>query len=421
MRGSRVVEWRGRHGRRVFWFLGVGVAAIVAASGSLAMAGSTSGAAIDSRAAGSTSDAAAKSGAAAKSDAAAESGAAGTGAAAGAESRAPLSAGDVTTKASTSTFPLADPDTVRAKDGRYVTYGTTVGAGRGKRCNGATGKLYVPVLVHGSGNAVGMTNCASGDALPNGPGSWAEPGGAIWAPGVARFGDRYFMFYTASRKGSGQKCIGRAISGSARGPFRNAGEWACPAGGRWAIDANPFVSGKSLYVTYRDDAIAAGPETGISTVRTDNQGQALWNTRRDLLKSTDITWDTKKTNGGTHVIENPSMWRMRDGHWYVMFSGNNWDSARYATGIADCGTTPLPRSRCRPARQGVKRPYFGFTGTAGIGPYRGLPQNRRGPGGMDVFGAADGSHRVVWHWWDGGSRYPMTGSLGRDASGFFVR
>ncbi|MFM9370576.1 family 43 glycosylhydrolase [Streptomyces sp. Da 82-17] len=338
----------------------------------------------------------------------------------GAALTAPTAVGAGTT-AATSAFPVADPDTVRAANGTYVTYGTTVPAGRGKRCEGATGKLYVPVLVHGSGNSVGLTDCASDDALPGGPGSWAEPGGAVWAPGVVRYGDRYFMYYTASRKGSGQKCIGRAIASDARGPFRNAGGWACPPGGRWAIDANPFVSGNTMYVTYRDDAITSGAETGLSTVRTDSEGRAVWSSRRDVLKSTDITWDTRKSNSSTHVVENPSMWRMPDKHWYLMWSGNNWDSPRYATGIADCGTTPLPGSRCKPLRRGVERPYFGYTGATGISPYKGLPDNRRGPGGMDVFKAADGSPRVVWHWWDGTLRRPMTGSLTRGADGFTVR
>ncbi|MFG3678985.1 family 43 glycosylhydrolase [Micromonospora chalcea] len=328
-------------------------------------------------------------------------------------------AGDLSTLADSSTFPLADPDTLLAKDGSYVTYGTTVGAGTGARC-GATGRLYVPVLVHGSGNSVGMANCASHDALPSGPGAWAEAGGAVWAPGVAQFGSRFFMFYTASRKGTGQKCIGRAISDSARGPFQNQGEWACPDAGRWALDANPFVAGGNLYVTYRDDAIASGAETGISTVRTDGEGRAIWDTRRDMLKSTDITWDTAKTSGGTHVVENPSMWKAADGDWYLMYSGNNWDSARYATGIARCGASPLPGSRCTPIREGVSRPFFGFTGSAGLNPIRGLPGNHQGPGGMDVFAAADGSERVVWHWWNGSTRFPMTGVLTRPSTGFLV-
>jgi arabinan endo-1,5-alpha-L-arabinosidase len=318
-----------------------------------------------------------------------------------------------------STFPLADPDTIHALDGGYITYGTTVGAGVGARC-GATGKLYVPQLAHGSGNSVGIANCASGDAMPNGPGAWAEPGGAIWAPGVTKLGSRYFMFYTASRRGTGQKCIGRAISSNARGPFRDAGEWACPPGGRWAIDADPFIYGGQLYVVYRDDAIASGAETGISVVRTDSEGRAIWSTRRDVLKSTDITWDTAKSTSSTHVVENPSMWRMSDGHWYVMYSGNNWNSARYATGIADCGTSPLPATRCTPIQQGVTRPYFGYTGSTGINPYRGLPGNHPGPGGMSVFAVPDGSLRVVWHWWNGTRRYIVNGALKRDSGGFYV-
>lgn len=66
----------------------------------------------------------------------------------------------------------------------YVTYGTTVGAGTGARC-GATGRLYVPALVHGSGNSVGMADCASHDALPSGQGAWAVAW--HWWNGSARF------------------------------------------------------------------------------------------------------------------------------------------------------------------------------------------------------------------------------------------
>jgi len=323
-----------------------------------------------------------------------------------------------------SRFPLGDPDTVRAEDGRYVTYGTTVRAGRGQRCGGARGRLHVPVLVHGSGDAErnGMADCASGDALPGGPGSWAKSGPAVWAPGVARYRGHYVMYYTAVRKGSaGKRCIGRAVAKSARGPFRSAGLWSCPSGGRWALDANPFVNGRSLYVTYRDDGVAKGAETGISTVRTDSSGRAVRKTRRTALKSTDIGWETRKNRGASaHIVENPAMWRAADGRWYLMYSGNRWDSARYATGIARCGRSPLPASRCRPLQHGARRPYFGFRGAAGVHPFRGLPQNHRGPGGMDVFTGADGRPHVVWHWWNGGVRHPMTGVLTRGAGGFSV-
>lgn len=93
-------------------------------------------------------------------------------------------ADDMSTPAGSSTFPLADPDTLPAKDGSYVTYGTTVGAGTGARC-GATGRLYVLVLTQGSGNSVGMVDCASHDALPSGPGAWAVAW--HWWNGSTRF------------------------------------------------------------------------------------------------------------------------------------------------------------------------------------------------------------------------------------------
>lgn len=319
-----------------------------------------------------------------------------------------------------SDFPLADPDTVLALDGTYVSYGTTVGAGRGRRCGG-TGKLYVPYLVHGSGDSVRISDCAAGDAMPSGPGAWAEPGGGIWAPGVARFGDRYFMYYTASRRGSGQKCIGLATSGGARGPFVDRGEWACPPAGRWAIDANPVVQGGTLYVAYRDDAITSFPETGVSAVRADANGRAVWSTRRDLLRSTDVGWETVRISGTSHVIENPSLFR-HEGVWYLTYSGNNWDSARYATGIARCGASPLPATRCTPMREGVRRPYLGFTGSAGLDPYRGLPGNHQGPGGMDIFQAADGSLRAIWHWWQPSdrSRHSAVGRFLENSGGFHV-
>ena len=92
----------------------------------------------------------------------------------------------------------------------------------------------------------------------------------------------------------------------------------------------------------------------------------------------------------------------------------------YATGIADCGTSPLPDSQCTPISDGGARPYFGSTGETGLNPVKGPPENRRGPGGMDVLTAADGSYRVVWHWWDGTRHSPMTGVLTQGAEGFPV-
>ncbi|MFC7621665.1 family 43 glycosylhydrolase [Microlunatus sp. GCM10028923] len=321
-----------------------------------------------------------------------------------------------------SRFPLADPNTVLAKDGTYVTYGTNVGATVGPRCGAPTGvKLFVPFLNHGSGDSVSMSDCAAGDALPGGPGAWTGDT-EVWAPGVVEFNGTYFMYYTATKKDSGQKCIGLATSGGAKSPFTVRGEWACPAGGRWAIDADPFVAGGKLYVVYRDDAITTWPDTGISVVQVGSDGFALWNTRRDLMKSTDLNWESTNMSGETRVIENPSIFVGGEGHYYLTFSGNNWRSARYSTGIADCGTSPLPSSRCRLLQDGANQPYFGYTGAGGLGPYRGLPGNHAGPGGMDVFYTSGNRRCVVWHWYDTAAdrRHPIIGELKLNSGGFYV-
>ncbi|HEX6686298.1 MAG TPA: family 43 glycosylhydrolase [Candidatus Limnocylindrales bacterium] len=322
---------------------------------------------------------------------------------------------------------LADPDTLQARDGTYVTYGTTVGPGVGPRCGAPADKtLYVPFLNHGSGDTVGMSDCFAGDALPSGPGAWAvEPNdddNAIWAPGVTEFNGTFYMYYTATKAGTGQKCIGYATSGGAKSPFTNRGEWACPSTGRWAIDADPFVANGRLYVTYRDDAITTKPNTGISIVQVRADGSAIWDTRVDALKSTDLVWESTRISGETHVIENPTIFLGGENHYYLMFSGNNWRSVRYATGIADCGTSPLPSSRCTLLRDGVNQPYFGYNGTGGLGPYRGLPGNHPGPGGMSAFYTQNGRRCVVWHWYNPETdrRRPIIGELKRDDGGFYV-
>ncbi|GAA1205649.1 arabinan endo-1,5-alpha-L-arabinosidase [Prauserella alba] len=337
--------------------------------------------------------------------------------------------------ATESTFKLADPDTVRANTGHFITYGTS--RGNAKMCDGATRGLKVPYLVHGHGKRVGMSNCAKGDALPrrNLP-NWVNKNKGIWAPGVVKYNGKYLMYYTAQKAGTGQRCVGLAWAKGARSEFRPYGEtlrkakrqdhpWACPRSGRWVIDANPYVAGGRLYVTYRDDAVTRGKETGISAVRAGKHGWARkgFAGRRTVITSKDIDWDTKGTGPEhSHVIENPAMFKW-NGRWFIAYSANRWQTARYSTGIARCGTNPIPQNGCAPMRRGVQRPYFGFKGKAGINPWRGLPGNHAGPGGMDVFKTADGSNHVVWHWLKrkNGTRRPITGDLVWRDGGFRVR
>lgn len=307
----------------------------------------------------------------------------------------------------------ADPDTVQAPDGKFYTYSTKAGVPAG--CAGA-GKVYwVPVRVTAKPDLAG--SCPVRDAMPAGPGkSWAYSGckAAVWAPSVVNFGGRWILFYAASKAGRGascdkrgQMCIGKAYASSPLGPFKDAGEVACPGKGRWALDPDAFVAGNKLYLVYRDDAVTTGADTGISGVELNSKGAAIWSTRHTLLTSKDITWETAGTSGGTHVIENPSMAYV-SGKWRLFFSGNNWDSKRYAVGLATCGSAPV-NNKCSVAGS-TSRPWFGYTGAGGLNPLHGLPGNHPGPGGLSVFTTSSGAVGVVWHWYKG-ARPAIIGGL----------
>ncbi len=306
-------------------------------------------------------------------------------------------------------FPWADPDTL-VFGGQYpstVTYGTTQSGYSNCGVWPTWQVIYVPYIwIFSPDELPNFTgSCAGGDAMPGGPGGWAEPGSDVWAPSVVHWGGVFIMYYTATKAGTGQKCIGRATSTTVTGPFTGHIEVACPGGGRWAIDPDVFVHDGQLYMTYRDDAIVEWPETGLSVVQMNADGSANWSTRRDLLYSIDVwNWDYAPSTG-VNVIENPSMMRFGDGHFYLFFSGGQWNSRGYATGVADCGTSPLPASRCN-IQQGQDRPYFGYQGPGATPPYRGLPQNQFGPGGMSVFRTHAGNPAVVWHYWMEQPPYP---------------
>ncbi|AXK31858.1 hypothetical protein DVA86_03545 [Streptomyces armeniacus] len=330
----------------------------------------------------------------------------------------------VSAASSESRFRLADPDTVPTNKNDYITYGTS---SSGKKCGGGSGGFKVPMLRHGSGGDVGIADCAIGDALPRkNIGAWADKSSGVWAPGVVKHGGKYLMYYTISKKGSKQKCIGLATAKGASGPFKDGSKhpWACPPSGRWVIDANPYVSGGKLYVVYRDDQVTRGIESGVSVVGAGRNGWADkgFSSRRTVLTSKNIAWDSTKNAGNNHIVENPSMFKVGK-TWYLAYSANAWKSARYATGIAKCGTKPIPQKRCSPIRDGVKRPYFGFKGKAGLGPWRGLPGNHAGSGGMDVFRAHNGGHRAVYHWYQrsSGKRFPVTGNFVWQDGGFAVK
>lgn len=306
----------------------------------------------------------------------------------------------------TSTF-LADPDTVATRDGRYATYGTSV------RNADACGVLTVtptywrvPVILHGHGEHLGFGGaCITADAMPAPlPRFMADDD--IWAPTVVHYNGRYRMWFGYRRAGSWQRCIGYAESTSPIGPFGGHRDWACPPNGRWAIDPDATVwdegpgADGGLYITYRDDHAVQHGHTALSVVQVDQHGWAFWSTRRTLLTTVDVAWDTWNGAGTGKVVENPSMvyaTGSKGTGYYVFFSGNEWNSARYSSGAMFCGT-PIPAAPCE--QLAPTKPYFGYS-ASGLDPHRHLPLDPPGGGALSFFTDHAGHTRAVWHYWLG--------------------
>jgi hypothetical protein len=317
--------------------------------------------------------------------------------------------------------PLYDPATTEIVEGtQFATYGSSSGY--------ASAYKNVPVFVHGdkaAGDIGGLETAMPTDALPaSGIPRWADASGGFWAPSVVYNGSRYMMFLTYKRAApSNQRCIGIAFAKRATGPFVLKKTFACPTNGDWALDPEVFKwlasrgGDNGFYVTYRDDyaARASGlsmpTNTAITTIKVSPAGDPVWGKhQRTMLLSSDMTWDERPANLPNHqqIIENPSLIDL-GGRWYLFFSGNNYSTQNYATGIADCGSAKVAPDRARTGAPGnrcvqvagTNRPYFGYSGRQEAPPFSSDPQisAKRGPGSMSVFWISSGGGlrvRVTW-------------------------
>ena len=213
---------------------------------------------------------------------------------------------------------------------------------------------------------------AIGNALPNLP-AWATPD-YTWAPAVATIGGSF-------------SCTTRSTS---RVPARSASRWPRPAGPR---ALSPTVDGAARMpevarridrpgVVHRhqrhalpglevrrpglvQDLVAAAGPVGHVVRRRDDP---------TALLAPDQSWEA-----GT--VEAPDMVVTTGGHYYLFFSGNDWDSADYAVGVATCTGPSGPCSDATP------------------GPILASGQGVAGPGGESVFADAAGNFWITFHAW----------------------
>jgi hypothetical protein len=250
-----------------------------------------------------------------------------------------------------------DPFVLLSGD-RYFAYGTQ------------TGDLNVQVME--SANLERWEH--GGDALPELP-AWAERG-RTWSPAVLRRGNGLVLYYAVRHRRAGRQAISVATAADATGPFvdRSAGPLIFQEGRGGSIDPSPFVdSDGRAYLLWKSDDNAIGEAPSLWGAPLQPDGLALAGPPVELL-GVDSAWEDP-------LVEAPSLARV--GNDCVLFySGGWWESDGYAVGYA---TGPGPLGPFRKETQD--------------GPWLASEPGMGGPGGAEVFVAADGGWRVAFHAW----------------------
>jgi arabinan endo-1,5-alpha-L-arabinosidase len=165
-----------------------------------------------------------------------------------------------------------------------------------------------------------------------------EPGQApkwakndFWAPEIHRVDNKWVVYYTA-RDNSGKLSIGAAISDHANGPYKDIGRPLVQDPRTGVIDATHFrgADGKQ-YLVWKLDGNDIGKPTPFYVQQLTRNGLGL------VGKPTQIITNDRDWEGIN--VEAPSVMR-RDGYYYLFYSGNMYNTDKYAVGVAR-STSPL--------------------------------------------------------------------------------
>jgi putative cell wall-binding protein len=223
-----------------------------------------------------------------------------------------------------------------------------------------------------------------GDALGSAP-SWAQDDD-VWAPAVTSLSASSFVLYASFvNTATGKRCVGAATSTSPEGPFQAVSSFKlCDDARGGIIDPSVFVSGSTRYLLWKTEGVSGNnsePPSVFSQPLT-SSGLALTGSSARIFKS-EQPWE------GT-LVENPSM--IADGtRTYLFYSGNEWESSRYAIGWAACAG---PQGPCIAP---VNQPLL----TSEQGVY--------GPGGGAVFRDDQGVWMALAAWTDPSKTTEATG------------
>jgi beta-xylosidase len=261
--------------------------------------------------------------------------------------------------------------------GEAFAYGTNIASAAGDLLN-------VPVSVAHDPELAGWS--VPTDALPRLP-KWAGAS-STWAPAIAHLTGGPYRLYFAARYGfSGRQCIGVSVSQSPTGPFVPTDDikpLVCTLAEGGAIDPDVFRDDDdSEYLLWKTDTNCCNgdPTLYIQKLAPDGlslAGGDLSNAPWLLPEAKALIHRDQPWEG--HVIEAPTLLK-HDGLYYLFYSGNSYDSDRYAVGYATADSVLGPYQK-------AASPIL-ESSTLGL----------RGPGGQDVFTGPRGETLIAFHAW----------------------
>ena len=205
--------------------------------------------------------------------------------------------------------------------------------------------------------------------------AWA--GGSFWAPELAHDRGRFFLYYTARKKG-GPLCVAVATAPSPRGPYTDRGPLVCQEVG--SID--PFVAADERgrrFLFWKEDGNSVSKPTIIWVQQLSPDGTRLVGERREMLRN-DQPWEKHAALPYGDLVEGPAI--VRRGGWFYMFYSGNFCCARdcnYAMGVARA------RSLLGPWEKNPSNPILAGN------------DNWRCPGHGTVVEDARGRHWMLYH------------------------
>jgi beta-xylosidase len=205
---------------------------------------------------------------------------------------------------------------------------------------------------------------------------WAVPD-ATWAPSVVRLGANYVMYYSAEVRGSGggELCISAATAAEPQGPYTDTSSapLVCQSSLGGSIDPSAFVDANGVaYLEWKSNG-TKNQLPRIWSERLAPTGTALTGDGPISLLTADLGWA-----GG--VVEAPDL-VLTGGRYLLFYSGNDWNTSRYAVGVASCSG---PLGPCvEPWTQ----------------PILSSDADEVGPGGESVFTDPSGSPWIAFHAW----------------------